>query len=308
MTVVGFVGLGTMGGRIASRLLACGHQVHATNRTVAKAQPLIDRGLIWHTTPRQVAAAADVVFSMVSDDAALEAITAGPEGILAGLTADKVYVDMSTVSPNASTTIADRVRSIGAEMLDAPVSGSVPQAETGTLTIMVGGDEAAFQIVEPLLDELGQTVTRVGENGQGLLLKLAINISLAVQTLAFSEGLLLAERGGVDPALATQVMSQSPIGSPMLQARVPLLLDLPQSAWFNVDLMRKDLRLALQAATGLGVTLPSTATADAMLTRARDLGYGKRDITALHQVLARLGATVTDEHKHATGEPALAGV
>jgi 3-hydroxyisobutyrate dehydrogenase-like beta-hydroxyacid dehydrogenase len=306
MSAVGFVGLGTMGGRIAGRLLARGHQVHATNRTVAKAQPLIDRGLRWHATPREVAAAADVVFSMVSDDAALEAITAGSDGILAGSTPGKVYVDMSTVSPDASVAIAERVRSIGARMLDAPVSGSVPQAETGTLTIMVGGEEAAFRVVEPLLRELGQTVTRVGENGQGLMLKLAINISLAVQTLAFSEGLLLAERGGIEPRLAARVMSESAIGSPMLQTRVPLMLDLPETAWFDVQLMHKDLRLALQAATGAGVTLPSAATADEMLARASELGYGERDIAALHQVLARLAAAA--DHEYAGGGPALARV
>jgi 3-hydroxyisobutyrate dehydrogenase-like beta-hydroxyacid dehydrogenase len=304
MSSVGFVGLGTMGSRIAGRLLASGHEVHATNRTVAKAQPLIDRGLRWHATPREVAAAADVVLSMVSDDAALEAITAGRDGVLAGLTRGKVYIDMSTVSPQASVTIAERVRSIGARMLDAPVSGSVPQAESGTLTIMVGGEEAAFRSVEPLLRELGHSVTRVGENGQGLLLKLAINISLAVQTLAFSEGLVLAERGGIEPRLAARVMSASSIGSPMLQARVPLLLDLPETAWFDVQLMHKDVRLALQAATGLGVTLPSAATAGDMLAKARELGYAERDIAALHQVLAGLGATVTDEHDHARGGPA----
>lgn len=306
MSTIGFVGLGTMGGRIADRLLASGHQVHATNRTVAKAQPLIDRGLRWHATPREVASAADVVFSMVSDDAALEAITGGPEGILAGLTPGKVYVDMSTVSPGVSVTIAERVRSIGARMLDAPVSGSVPQAETGTLTVMVGGEDAAFRLVEPLLRELGHSVTRVGGNGHGLLLKLAINISLAVQTLAFSEGLLLAERGGIDPRLAARVMSESSIGSPMLQARVPLLLDLPETAWFDVQLMHKDIRLALQAAADLGVTLPAAATADDMLAEASELGYGGRDIAALHQVLGRLGGTATGEHEQPTGEPTLA--
>jgi 3-hydroxyisobutyrate dehydrogenase-like beta-hydroxyacid dehydrogenase len=304
MSTVGFIGLGTMGGRIADRLIASGHQVHGTNRTVAKAQPLIDRGLRWEATPREVAAAVDVVFSMVSDDAALEAITAGPDGILAGLTPGKVYVDMSTVSPEASVTVAERVRSVGARMLDGPVSGSVPQAESGTLTIMVGGEEAAFGIVEPLLGELGQTVTRVGGNGQGLLLKLAINISLAVQTLAFSEGLLLAERGGIDPRLAARVMSESSIGSPMLEARVPLLLDLPETAWFDVRLMHKDIRLALQAATGLGVTLPSAATAGEMLAEARELGYGERDIAALHRVLARLSGAAADEHEHPKGESA----
>ena len=306
LRTVGFVGLGTMGGRIAGRLLASGHQVHATNRTVAKAEPLIARGLRWHATPGEVAAAADVVFSMVSDDAALEAVTRGPDGILAGLTAGKVYVDMSTVSPEVSVGVAERVRSIGARMLDAPVSGSVPQAETGTLTIMVGGEEPAFRLVEPLLRELGHSVTRVGDNGQGLLLKLAINISLAVETLAFSEGLLLAERGGIDPRLAARVMSESSIGSPMLQARVPLMLDLPESAWFDVQLMHKDIRLALEAAADLGVRLPAAATAENMLAKARELGYGERDIAALHQVLARLSGVATAEDDQRTGEPALA--
>jgi 3-hydroxyisobutyrate dehydrogenase-like beta-hydroxyacid dehydrogenase len=301
MRTAGFVGLGTMGGRIAGRLLATGHQVHGTNRTAAKAQPLIEGGLIWHATPREVAAASDVVFSMVIDNAALEAIAAGPDGILAGLSPGKVYVDMSTVSPEASVDLAARVRSVGARMLDAPVSGSVPQAEAGTLTIMVGGDEAPFRLVAPLLRDVGQTVERMGENGHGLLLKLAINISLAVQTLAFSEGLLLAERGGIDPRLAAKVMSESAIGSPMLQARVPLLLDLPEHAWFDVELMHKDIRLALEDAQRLHVRLPSAATADDMLAKASALGYGERDIAALHPALARISAT-----PEADGRPARA--
>jgi 3-hydroxyisobutyrate dehydrogenase-like beta-hydroxyacid dehydrogenase len=207
-TAVGFLGLGTMGAPLAERLLAAGHELHGTNRTAPKAQPLIDRGVRWHPTPRDVAAAAGVVFSLVSDDDALEAIAAGPEGVLAGLAPGKVWIDMSTVSPDAGAARAERVRSTGARMLDAPVSASVPQVQQGTLTIMVGGDEAAFGLVEPLLHELAQSVTRVGENGQGLLLKLAINISLAVQTLAFSEGLLLAGRGGIEPDVAAGVMGQ----------------------------------------------------------------------------------------------------
>jgi 3-hydroxyisobutyrate dehydrogenase-like beta-hydroxyacid dehydrogenase len=290
MSTIGFVGLGAMGSRIAGRLLDSGNQVYATNRTRSKAQALIDRGLLWLDTPREAAAAADVTFSMVTDDAALDAITAGPDGILAGLAKGKVYVDMSTVSPRASRELAEQVRVLGAEMLDAPVSGSIPQAESGTLTIMVGGSEAAFAAVEPLLRELGQNVTRVGTNGQGLLLKLAVNISLAVQTLAFSEGLLLAERGGIDPQLAARVMSTSSIGSPMLKARVPLLLDLPQQAWFDVTLMDKDIRLAREAADELGIPLPSAALADDILNRASELGYAHRDLAALHQVLAEMAA------------------
>jgi 3-hydroxyisobutyrate dehydrogenase-like beta-hydroxyacid dehydrogenase len=286
MSTVGFVGLGAMGSRIAGRLLDAGNELYGTNRTKAKADPLIERGLQWRESAREVAAASDVVFSMVTDDAALEAITAEPDGILAGLTAGSVYVDMSTVSPRASRQLAERVDAVGAQMLDAPVSGSIPQAESGTLAIFVGGSESAFATVEPLLRELGQAVTRVGTNGQGLLVKLAVNISLAVQTLAFSEGLLLAERGGIDPSLAAEAMSTSSISSPMLKARVPLLLALPEHAWFDVALMEKDIRLAREAADELAITLPSAAVAEEMLVKASELGYAHRDLAALHEVLA----------------------
>ncbi len=172
-------------------------------------------------------------------------------------------------------------------MLDAPVSGSVPQVQTGTLTIMVGGDEQAYARVEPVLRELG-TPTHVGDNGQGLVLKLAINISLAVQMLAFAEGLLLAERSGIDRRLAIDVMTHSPIGSPMLKARAVLLLDLPDEAWFNIGLMQKDIALALDAARRLHVALPSAAAADQMLTVARASGYERRDLAALLEVLAHV--------------------
>jgi 3-hydroxyisobutyrate dehydrogenase-like beta-hydroxyacid dehydrogenase len=279
-----------MGSRVAARLLEAGNELHATNRTKSKAQGLIDRGLHWHSTPREVAAATDVVFSMVTDDAALEAITSQPDGILAGLGPGQVYVDMSTVSPRTSRQLAQRVAALGAQMLDAPVSGSIPQAQTGTLAIMVGGSDEAFAKTRRLLSDLGNPVTHVGENGLGLLLKLAVNISLAVQTLAFSEGLLLAERGGIDPQLAAQVMSTSPIGSPMLNARVPLLLDLPNQAWFDVAMMEKDIRLAREAADELAIPLPSAAVADGMLKRARELGYAHRDLASLHEVLAETPA------------------
>ena len=172
-------------------------------------------------------------------------------------------------------------------MLDAPVSGSVPQVQTGTLTIMVGGNKDAYARVEPILRELG-IPTYIGENGQGLVLKLAINISLAVQMLAFAEGLLLAERAGVDRMLAVDVMTQSPIGSPMLKARAPLVLDLPDEAWFDVGLMQKDIVLALETARELGVPLPSAGVADELLTVARALGYERRDLAALFEVLERM--------------------
>ena len=286
-TRIGFIGLGRMGGNMAARLLAAGYPIYGEEQTRTDAQGLIQRGLRWRDTPREVAEAADVVFTSLPDDEVLEVVASGPDGILAGLAAGKIWVDMSTVSPRASRELAARVRELGAAMLDAPVSGSVPQVQAGTLTIMVGGDEQAYAQVEPILSELG-TPTHIGENGLGLVLKLAINISLAVQMLAFAEGLLLADRAGIDRELAVGVMTQSAIGSPMLKARAELVLDLPEDAWFDVSLMQKDVVLALDAARELHIPLPSTAAADELLTVARALGYEHRDLAAMFEVLGQL--------------------
>ncbi len=284
---IGFVGLGHMGGNMAIRLLDAGYEVYGLERNRELAQSLLNDLIRWRATPREVAEAADIVFTSVPDDAVLDAVASGPAGIIAGLAPGKIWTDMSTVSPPASRAIAERVREKGAAMLDAPVSGSVPQVQAGTLTIMVGGDESSYRRVEPILRELGSS-TYVGANGQGLALKLAINISLAVQMLAFAEGLLLAARAGIDPTLAAGIMTQSPIGSPMLKARAPLALDLPKDAWFDVSLMQKDLRLALESARDLGVPLPSTTVADQLLSTTRELGYEHRDIAVLFRVLSEL--------------------
>jgi 3-hydroxyisobutyrate dehydrogenase-like beta-hydroxyacid dehydrogenase len=293
---VGFVGLGHMGGNMAARFLAAGYTVYGESRDRRHAQDLVDEGLNWRGTPREVADAADVVFTSVPDDDVLKTVASGPDGILAGLSARKIWVDVSTVSPGLSSKLAERVRAQGASMLDAPVSGSVPQVQSGTLMIMVGGDEAAYARVEPLLLELG-TPRHVGENGQGLLLKLAININLAVQMLAFSEGVLLAQRGGLDRALAMEVMTESGIGSPLLKGRAPLVLDLPDDAWFDIELAHKDVRLALATGRSEGVPLPSASLADEMLTQASELGYGHRDVAALFEVLSRLEATPEAEQE-----------
>jgi 3-hydroxyisobutyrate dehydrogenase-like beta-hydroxyacid dehydrogenase len=284
---IGFVGLGHMGGNMAARYLAAGYPVYGEARSRADAEKLLEEGLSWRETPRDVADSVDVVFTSIPNDDVLEEVASGPDGIVAGLAEGKTWVDVSTVSPRVSRKVAEQVRASGAEMLDAPVSGSVPQVQSGTLTIMVGGDKHAYGRVEPLLRELG-TPTYIGENGQGLILKLAINISLAVQMSALSEGLLMAERDGVDPELALKVMTDSPIGSPMLKARVPLILDLPEEAWFDVDLMHKDIRLALGTANELHVPLLSARAADEVLTKASELGYAHRDLAALHEVLTKM--------------------
>lgn len=285
MTTIGFIGLGAMGSQLAGRLLD-GNEVIGSNRTPERAADLLARGMQWRDTPREVAAAAEVIFSMVTDDAALEAITAGPNGLLAGLAPGALYIDMSTVSPRASRELAEQVAARGALMLDAPVSGSVPAAADGTLTIMVGGSRQAYRRAEPLLRRLGRSVTHVGDNGQAVLLKLAVNINLGAQMLAFSEALLFAARGGVDPAVAAQVMTGSPIGSPMLQGRAPLVLDLPAQAWFDIALLHKDLRLVIDTAEQLGVPVSSAMTTEGELTVAEQLGLGHRDIAALYQALA----------------------
>ena len=289
MESIGFIGLGKMGGNMAARYLAAGYTVYGEASDRSAAEWLIEQGLRWADTPRGVAQAADIVMTSLPTDDIVESVAAGPDGLIAGLGKGKIWADLSTISPSTSRGLAARVRheGRGALMLDTPVSGSVPQVKTGTLTIMVGGDEEAYQRIEPVLRVLG-TPEYVGENGQGLVLKLAINISLAVQMLAFSEGLLLAERDGIDPHRAAEIMAESSVGSPMLKARVPLVLDKPDETWFDVELMHKDIRLARQAGEELATPLPTAAVADEILGAADQLGYGHRDIAALHEVLANL--------------------
>jgi len=285
---LGFVGLGLMGGRVAKRLLDAGHQVTGNNRTRSKAAWLMDAGMDWADTPREAAAAANVVFTMVTDTAALAAVTGGADGVLAGLGEGKVYVDMSSISPDASRRLAGQVAAAGATMLDAPVSGSVSTLEGGQLSIMVGGDEETFRAVEPILRDIGPTVTHVGANGQAVAMKIATNLSLAVQMLAFSEGVLLAEKSGIPRETAVHVLLNSVIASPMIRYRGPFVLGQPDEAWFDVNMMQKDLLVALEMGRRLDVPLPTTAVTNEMLTTARAMGLAKKDFAVLFQALARM--------------------
>jgi 3-hydroxyisobutyrate dehydrogenase-like beta-hydroxyacid dehydrogenase len=288
MATLGFVGLGVMGGGVARRLLAAGHELHGWNRTREKADALVDEGLVLEDSPRDVAAAAEVVFSMVTNVPALRAVAEGPDGIIAGLGPGKVWVDMTTAAPAVCRELAERVRETGADMVDAPVSGSVSTLEEGKLSIMVGGDEETFRRLEPILLDIGPKVTHVGDNGQALLLKIAINLSLHVQMVAFSEGLLLAEKDGIDRELALDVMLGSVIASPMLKYRAPFVLDMPEEAWFDVNMMQKDMLLALEAGRQLDVPMPTTAVANELLTAARGMGLEHNDFAVVYEVLAAL--------------------
>ncbi len=288
MANVGFIGLGNMGSHIVCRLLDKKHTVTGYNRTRSKAQWLLDRGMKWGDSPREVCAAADVTFVMVTNSHALESLAEGPDGFLAGISAGKILIDMSTIAPTASRALAAKVRAKGADMVDAPVSGSVLTLQQGNLSVMVGGRSEAFERIKPLLLDLGPKVTHVGENGLALSLKIAINLSLAVQMLAFSEGVLLAEKSGIDRAVAVEVMTHSAMASPMIQYRGPFVLQIPEQAWFNVDLMQKDMNLALELGRQLNVPLPTTATTNEYLTAARAMGLEDRDFAIVFEVLARM--------------------
>jgi len=277
-----------MGSGMAQRLLDAGHSLTGYNRTRSKAQPLLNAGMKWGETPRAVAAAADIIISMVTNTQALEAITSGPEGVLAGLSGGKIYIDMSTVSPTASRAVAEQVKAKGSEMLDAPVSGSVITLQEGKLSIMAAGSRAAFDKALPILQTIGPKVTYVGPNGLAVTMKIATNLSLAVQMLAFSEGVLLAEKSGIARDTAVEVLLNSVIASPMVKYRGPFVLNMPDQAWFDVTMMQKDLLLALELGRQLDVPLPTTAVTNEMLTSARGIGLADKDFAVLFEALARM--------------------
>ena len=294
MAELGFVGLGTMGGGVVRRLLAAGHAVTVWNRTREKAEPLLEAGASWADTPRSVAERSEIVFTMVTNTAAVQAVTEGPDGILAGLGPGKVYVDMSTASPANTRAVAETVVAVGAQMLDAPVSGSVITLEEGKLSIMVGGDAETFERVKPVLEAIGPRVFHLGPNGAAVTMKIAINLSLAVQMLAFSEGVLLAEKTGIGREQAVEVMLASVIASPMVTYRGPFVLEQPDEAWFDCHMMQKDLNLALELGRELEVPLPTTAVTNELLTAANAMGIGDKDFAVLFDVLASMAGVTTE--------------
>jgi len=293
MAKLGFVGLGVMGSQMVDRLLGKGHTVTGYNRTRAKAEWLVEKGMHWADCPRAVALASDSTFAMVTNDAALAAITEGPDGLLAGLSPGKIFIDMSTVSPTVSRAMAATVRSLGADMVDAPVSGSVITLLEGKLSVMVGGRKQTFDQILPVLSDLGSKVTHVGDNGLALAMKIATNLSLAVQMLAFSEGVLLAEKSGIAREVAVDVLTHSAIASPMVQYRGPFVLRQPEPAWFDVNMMQKDMVLAMDLGRQLSVPLPTTAVSNEFLTAARGMGWVKYDFACVFDVLAQMAGVTT---------------
>ena len=285
---VGIVGLGDMGAGMAERLLDAKFEVTGWNRTAAKAERLRERGLRVASSPKAVAQESDLIIIMVTDDAALRAVVDGDEGILAGLSAGKIVAEMSTCAPLLVRELAKRVAHKGATFLDAPVLGSILTLRQGNLLIMVGGDRNAFERAKPAFEAIGSTVRHVGDVGQAKALKLAANLNLAVQVVALSEGIVLAEKMGLDRKTALETLLGGVIASPALKYRMPFILDPPDYAWFDVRMIQKDLGLALELARIEGTPLATGAAAQQMFSAAHGMGLEKEDFAVVFHAIAAM--------------------
>ena len=288
---IGFVGLGAMGTGIVPRLLNAGHTVVGWNRTKVKAEPLIKMGMTWADCPRDVASISEIVFSIVTDSKAVRDVALGGDGIIAGLSKNDVYLDMSTIAPDAHREIASEFKKAGLVMLDAPISGSPVTLEAGKASIMVGGDLAGFEKAKPVLLDIGAKATYIGENGKAVQMKLAINLVLMVEVIAFGEGIALAEKGGVDRNVAVEAMLNSVAASPVLGYRGPFILEgkMPEVPLADVNLQQKDMLLVLEQGRKLGSPVPLAAAANEMMNACRGLGIDHRDFVTAHQVYRKLG-------------------
>ncbi len=288
---LGFVGLGAMGELSVPRLMQAGHEVTGWNRTRSKAEPLIKQGMRWADTPRAVAARSELVFSIVTDSKAVKAVALGPDGIVSGLKTGGIYVDMSTIEPEASREVAAEFAKRGAIMLDGPLSGSPVTVVQGNASIMIGGDEAAYETIKPVLLAIGPKVTRIGGNGLACQMKIAVNLLLMVEVIAFGEAVALAEKGGVARDVALDAMLKSVVASPVLGYRGPFILDgkMPAVPLADVTLQQKDMLLALNLGRTLGSPVPLAAAANEMMNACRGLGIDGNDFVVAHRVYRKLG-------------------
>jgi 3-hydroxyisobutyrate dehydrogenase-like beta-hydroxyacid dehydrogenase len=288
---LGFVGLGVMGQGIVPRLIAAGHTVIGWNRSADKAKPLIDLGMTWADTPRIVAERSELVFSCLTDGAAVRAVALGNDGIIAGMKRDAIYLDMSTISPDVSRSIAATFADKGFAMLDAPISGSPVTLAQGDASVMAGGDRAAFERAEPVLRAIGPKVTYIGASGLAVQMKIAVNLLLMVEVIAFGEAVALAEKGGVAREVAVDAILKSVAASPVLGYRGPFILEgkMPAVPLADVTLQQKDMLLALDLGRRLGSPVPLAAAANEMMNACRGLGIDANDFVVAHKVYRRLG-------------------
>jgi 3-hydroxyisobutyrate dehydrogenase-like beta-hydroxyacid dehydrogenase len=280
-----------MGELIVPRLMAAGHTVTGWNRSKPKATKLIDAGMRWADTPREVAAQSEIVFSIVTDSKAVKAIALGPDGIVSGLKKGGIYIDMSTIEPNASREVAAEFAKAGSIMLDGPLSGSPVTVKAGNASVMIGGDEAAYERAMPVLLAIGPKVMRIGGNGLACQTKIAVNLLLMVEVIAFGEAVALAEKGGVAREAVVDAILKSVAASPVLGYRGPFVLDgkMPDVPLADVTLQQKDMILALNLGRTLGSPVPLAAAANEMMNACRGLGIDGNDFVVAHQVYRRLG-------------------
>jgi len=288
---LGFVGLGAMGQLIVPRLMNAGHQVTGWNRSRDKAAPLIKAGMTWAETPRQAAEQSEIVFSIVTDAKAVRSVALGPDGIVSGIAKGGIFIDMSTIEPEESRAVAEEFEKAGAIMLDGPLSGSPVTVKAGNASIMIGGDEKAFERVKPVLLAIGPKVTRIGGNGLACQMKIAVNLLLMVEVVCFGEAVALAEKGGVERAVALDAILKSVAASPVLGYRGPFILEgkMPKVPLADVTLQQKDMLLALNLGRRLGSPVPLAAAANEMMNACRGLGIDANDFVVAHQVYRRLG-------------------
>jgi 3-hydroxyisobutyrate dehydrogenase-like beta-hydroxyacid dehydrogenase len=278
-----------MGAGIARRLMDAGYRVVGWNRTKSKAQELLDAGMGWADSPRELAAEVDVLFTMLTNTAALESTADGPEGVLAGIRPGTVWADISTIAPDASVALAGRVAATGAAFLDCPVSGSPATLAAGQMSVMAGGDRAAYDHVEAVLHAIGPKVTYIGPNGHAILTKVAINLALVASVTAFAEGVALVEKAGVDREAVVDAVLKSVIASPVIGYRAPLLVN-DSDVFADVELQQKDLVLAQDLARHLGMAVPLTSATSDMLSAARSSRQSDRDfVVSVHEAYRRLG-------------------
>jgi 3-hydroxyisobutyrate dehydrogenase-like beta-hydroxyacid dehydrogenase len=280
-----------MGQGIVPRLLAAGHGVTGWNRTASKAEPLTELGMVWADTPAGVARTSELVFSIVTDAAAVRSVALGDDGVIAGLDAGSVYLDMSTIDPEVSREINSQFAAASLTMLDAPISGSPITLERGSASIMVGGDRAAFERVEPLLHDIGSKVSYIGDSGAAVQMKVAINLTLIVEMVVFCESVALAEKGGVARDVAVDAMLKSVVASPVMGYRGPFILEgnMPDKPLADVSLQQKDMILALEVARRQGSPAPLGAVANELLNACRGLGLDHRDFVTVFDVYRMLG-------------------
>jgi 2-hydroxy-3-oxopropionate reductase len=293
---VGFIGLGIMGRPMAGHVQAAGHELRIVRRSSRPPAELIAGGAVLLETASDVASDADVVILMLPDTPDVDAVLFGSGGIAHGLSAGKTIIDMSSISPLATKAFAARIAALGCDYLDAPVSGGEVGAKQASLTIMVGGEAAAFEKVAPLLETMGRNITRIGGVGAGQTAKVANQIIVALTIEAVAEGLLFASKAGADPALVREALMKGFAGSRVLEVHGARMIERKFDPGFRIALHQKDLDLALSGARELGLALPNTATAQALFNACKANGLGERDHSAMVQALERLA-----DHQVAVG-------